>query len=208
VPVYLVERWIPRVGELTAVELKAVAQQSLLVQQLLGTKIQWLQSVITSDGMLCLFMAAGEAIVREHARLSGLPIARIGRVTAVLNLTLINTTQEINIMSDTYTKPNLEARIAKLEDQLKKQDRKIRLLGTVATIGYQALFRDPLKEFFDAPEFWEVIYEDNAPCHNACYQQWWDATMKLREKEIAANDRLLECRENCGDLFPFLKKED
>lgn len=110
-------------------------------------------------------------------------------------------------MSDTYTKSNLEARIAELEDQLKKQDRKIRLLGTVAAIGYQALFRDPLKEFFDAPEFWEVIYEDNASCHNACHRQRRDAEKKLREKEVAANDRLLECLENCGDLFPILNKE-
>ncbi len=82
---YLVERSIPRAGELTAVELKAIAQQSLRVQQELGAEIQWLQSTITADKMICFYVASDEAIIREHARRSGLPIEHISRVTAVLD---------------------------------------------------------------------------------------------------------------------------
>ena len=47
---YLVERLIPRTGELTAQELKAIAQQILLFQQELEVSIRWMQSVLTADG--------------------------------------------------------------------------------------------------------------------------------------------------------------
>ena len=83
-PRYLVERSIPRAGELTAGELKAIAQQSLRVQQEMEAEIQWLHSTITADRMVCLYIADDEEIVREHARLTGLPIRRITRVSAVI----------------------------------------------------------------------------------------------------------------------------
>ena len=83
-PRYLVERSIPSAGELTAAELKAIAQQSLRVQQELEAEIQWIHSTITADRMVCLYIADDEEIVREHARLSGLPIQRISRVSAVI----------------------------------------------------------------------------------------------------------------------------
>ena len=87
-PRYLVERFIPRAGELTAMELKAIVQQSLLVQQEMEGWIQWIQSAITADRMVCLYIADDEAIVREHARRSGLPIQRISEVSAVIGPTM------------------------------------------------------------------------------------------------------------------------
>jgi hypothetical protein len=83
-PRYLVERSIPNAGELTVVELKEIVQQSLLVQQGLGAGIQWLQAAITADRMVCLYFADNEAIIREHGRLSGLPISRICEVSTVI----------------------------------------------------------------------------------------------------------------------------
>ena len=83
-PKYLVERSIPHAGELTTQELKAIAQQSLRVQQELQGEIQWIHSTITANRMVCLFIAADEAIVREHARRSGLPTQRISKVSAVI----------------------------------------------------------------------------------------------------------------------------
>ena len=65
---YLVERSIPRAGELTAGELKAIAWQSLRVQQEMEAEIQWIQSTITGDRMLCLYVADDAKIVREHAQ--------------------------------------------------------------------------------------------------------------------------------------------
>ena len=87
-PRYLIERSIPRAGKLTAAELKAIAQQSLRAQQELEAEIQWIHSTITADRMVCLYIADDEAIVREHARLSGLPIRRISRVSAVIGPTM------------------------------------------------------------------------------------------------------------------------
>ena len=83
-PRYLVERFIPQAGELSAMELKAIVQQSLLVQQEMEGWIQWIQSTITADRMVCLYIADDEAIVREHALRSGLPIQRISEVSAVI----------------------------------------------------------------------------------------------------------------------------
>ena len=65
---YLVERSIPRAGELTAGELKAIALQSLRVQQEMEAEIQWIQSTITGDRMVCLYVADNAKIVRERAR--------------------------------------------------------------------------------------------------------------------------------------------
>jgi len=87
-PRYLVERLIPHAGELTAGELQAIAQQSLRTQKELEAEIQWIYSTITADRMVCLYIADDEAIVREHARLSGLPIQRISKVTAVIDPTM------------------------------------------------------------------------------------------------------------------------
>lgn len=83
-PRYLVERSIPNAGELTAVELDEIIQQSVRVQQALGSGIQWLQTAITADRMVCLYVAESEAVIREHARLSGLPVSRICEVSALI----------------------------------------------------------------------------------------------------------------------------
>lgn len=68
-------------------ELKAVAEQCLLVQQELKAQILWLYSAITSDRMVALYIADDETAVREHARRSGLPIQRISKVTAMIGPT-------------------------------------------------------------------------------------------------------------------------
>ncbi|MFN2105968.1 MAG: DUF4242 domain-containing protein [Candidatus Promineifilaceae bacterium] len=83
-PRYLVERLIPHAGELTAVELQEIVQQSLRVQEALGPGIQWLQATITADRMVCFFIAENEEVIKEHARLSGLPVSRICEVSAVI----------------------------------------------------------------------------------------------------------------------------
>ena len=87
-PRYLIERFIPRAGELTAVELKTIAQQSLLVQQEMEAPIQWIHSIITGNIMVCLYVAVDEALLREHARRSGLPIQRISVVSAIIGPTM------------------------------------------------------------------------------------------------------------------------
>jgi hypothetical protein len=83
-PRYLVERSILNAGVLTVVALKEIIQQSLRVQHGLRSRIQWLQAAITADRMVCLYVAESEAIIREHARLTALPVSRICEVSAVI----------------------------------------------------------------------------------------------------------------------------
>jgi hypothetical protein len=83
-PRYLVERSIPSAGELTAGDLKAIVRQILRVQQEMEAEIQWIHSIITDNQMVCLYISDDEEIVRQHARLSGLPVWRISEVTAVI----------------------------------------------------------------------------------------------------------------------------
>ena len=82
-PRYLVERSIPGAGQLTAGELRAIARQSLRAQQALEAEIQWISSTFAGDRMVCFYIADDEDLVREHARLSGLPIERIWKISAV-----------------------------------------------------------------------------------------------------------------------------
>lgn len=87
-PRYLIERFVPGAGDLSAVELQAIAQQSSRVLQELEAEIQWIQSTITGDRMVCLYIAEDERTIREHARRSGLPISRICEVSAVIGPTM------------------------------------------------------------------------------------------------------------------------
>jgi hypothetical protein len=84
-PRYLVERSIPHASELTAEELKAIARQSLRVQHDLEAEIHWIYSTFTDDSMLCLYIADDETIIEEHARLSGLPIRSINKISAIIS---------------------------------------------------------------------------------------------------------------------------
>jgi hypothetical protein len=84
-PRYLVERLIPHAGELTAIDLKNIVQQSMRVQQEMESWIQWMHSTVTEDRMFCLLIATDEEAVREHGLRSGLPIHRIMEVSAIID---------------------------------------------------------------------------------------------------------------------------
>jgi len=106
-------------------------------------------------------------------------------------------------MPSHYSEVDLEARIVELENRLKQLDKKIRLLGFVATF-HQPLFDAPLKRFFNAPEFWEVVYEDAGACLNQCNTAYQAAIAACDENDEdclsrAARDHIA-CRKGCGDL--------
>jgi hypothetical protein len=85
-PKYVIERDIPDAGKSTSVEdLRAGAQKSCGILQKLGTDIQWVQSYVTDDKVYCVFIARDEQLVREHAKLGGIPANRISEVRAILD---------------------------------------------------------------------------------------------------------------------------
>ena len=86
-PKFVIEREIPEVGKLSPEQLKAVSQTSCGVLRELGPQIQWLHSYVTDDKIYCIYIAADEAAVREHAQLGGFPANSIAQVRSMIDPT-------------------------------------------------------------------------------------------------------------------------
>ena len=90
-PKFVIEREIAGAGKLSAAELSAISQQSCKVLQGMGPQIQWLHSYVTGDKVYCIYIAANEAMIREHARQGGFPTNRISEVTSIIDPTTAET---------------------------------------------------------------------------------------------------------------------
>ena len=84
-PQYVIEREVPGAGQVTEAQLREVSLKSLEVLQGLGPKIQWLHSYVTEDKIYCVYLAADEAMVHEHARRTGIPANRVSAVRRLIN---------------------------------------------------------------------------------------------------------------------------
>jgi hypothetical protein len=86
-PKFVIERAIPGVGATEATELQAISQKSCSVLQELGPEVQWVQSYVTGDKIYCIYNAANEELIREHARRGGFPANSVARVMSVIDPT-------------------------------------------------------------------------------------------------------------------------
>lgn len=84
-PKFVIERSIPRIGAVSAAELQAISQKSCSVFQDLGTAVQWVQSYVTGDKIYCIYNAANEELVREHARRGSFPADILARVVTTID---------------------------------------------------------------------------------------------------------------------------
>jgi hypothetical protein len=84
---YLIERNIPGVDQLTAEQLKGAAAGSNAALSQLAPRVQWIESFVTKDKTFCLYLAEDEAVIEEHARLSGFPANRITEVAGTIDPT-------------------------------------------------------------------------------------------------------------------------
>ena len=84
---YVIEREIPGIGGSSAADLQGIAQRSCNVLNTLGTDIQWIQSYVTGDKIYCVYLAANEDIVRQHANRGGFPATRISEVKNIIDPT-------------------------------------------------------------------------------------------------------------------------
>jgi len=82
---FIIEREIPGAGNLSAAELRGVAQKSCSVLRNLGEQIQWLESYVTDDKIYCVYSAPDEEMIREHARQGGFPANRISAIRRMIN---------------------------------------------------------------------------------------------------------------------------
>jgi hypothetical protein len=55
------------------------------VGRLLQGKVQWVQSFIAADKTFCVYLAETEALVREHSRMAGFPIAAVTEAATVID---------------------------------------------------------------------------------------------------------------------------
>lgn len=86
-PKYVIEREIPGAGKLSREELQAISQKSCGVLSNLGPQIQWVESYVMDDRVYCIYIAANEQLVREHARQGGFPANRISEVRTIIDPT-------------------------------------------------------------------------------------------------------------------------
>jgi hypothetical protein len=74
---FIIERDIPRVGTLEREQLRQAAAKSNEALRQLGPDIQWVESFVAADKTFCVYLARDEAIIREHAKVSGFPASKI-----------------------------------------------------------------------------------------------------------------------------------
>jgi hypothetical protein len=84
-PQYLIERNIPGAGKLTPAELKAISQKSCGVLSKMGPQVQWVHSYVTGDQIYCIYRAANDELVREHARQGGFPADRVSEIKTTID---------------------------------------------------------------------------------------------------------------------------
>jgi cell division inhibitor SulA len=83
-PQFVIERDFPGASKLSGEQIREGSLKSLEVLRELGPEIQWLHSFVTDDKIYCIYSAPDESLLREHARLTGLPISRVEAVRRLL----------------------------------------------------------------------------------------------------------------------------
>jgi hypothetical protein len=86
-PKFVIERAIPNIGATSVADLQAISQKSCGVLSEMGPEVQWVHSYVTGDKIYCVYNAANEALVREHARRGGFPADSVAQVMATIDPT-------------------------------------------------------------------------------------------------------------------------
>ncbi len=84
-PTYLIEREIPGVGQFTDEDFKGISQKSCSVLQEIGPDIEWLHSYVTADKIYCVYRAANENLISQHAEKGGFPANSIAEIRATID---------------------------------------------------------------------------------------------------------------------------
>ena len=82
---YVIERDLPGIGGMNRAQLKSAAELSCSALVKLHGRVQWEHSYVAGDKTFCIYLADGEASIREHALLSGLPAHKITEARTVID---------------------------------------------------------------------------------------------------------------------------
>jgi cell division inhibitor SulA len=89
-PRYVIERAIPAIGTAERETLRDAARQSnavLAAMQAEQKPIQWEHSYVAADKTFCIYIAANETLVQEHARRSGFPATMVTEISKMIDPT-------------------------------------------------------------------------------------------------------------------------
>ena len=84
---FVIERDIPGVDRMTGPQLKTAAETSNVALARLAPRVQWVHSYVAKDKTFCVYLAEDEAVIHEHARLSGFPASKITEIVTVFDPT-------------------------------------------------------------------------------------------------------------------------
>jgi uncharacterized protein DUF4242 len=82
---YVIERDLPGLGAMNGAQLKDAATTSNAALAKLAGKVQWDHSYVVDNKTFCIYLAENEAVVREHAKLSGFPATKVTEVKTVID---------------------------------------------------------------------------------------------------------------------------
>jgi len=83
--IFVIERDMPGVQNLTPEDLKGASQKSCMVIRDLGPDIVWLHSYVTENKIFCVYQARDKEILKQHAEQAGFPANSIREVATVIN---------------------------------------------------------------------------------------------------------------------------
>lgn len=86
-PKYIIEREIPKAGNLSAGELQSISRKSCGILRDMGPQIQWVQSYVTADKIYCVYIAPNADAVRAHALQGGFPANTVVEVKTIIDPT-------------------------------------------------------------------------------------------------------------------------
>jgi len=96
-PKFVIEREIPKAGDLTPEQLQAISQTSCGVLQEMGPTIQWVESFVTDNKIYCVYNARNEDEVREHAKRGGFPANSVSRVRSRIDPTTAEAPEKVSV---------------------------------------------------------------------------------------------------------------
>lgn len=85
-PRYVIERTVPGVHRLNADAMKNLAASSNKVLHEMSD-VQWEHSYVAPDKLFCVYLAANEDLVREHAKRGGFPVDSVTQIKSVIDPT-------------------------------------------------------------------------------------------------------------------------
>lgn len=86
-PKYIVERTVPRVGDLSLEKLNILANLAKTALTSFGGRVQWIESFVTENKIFSILTAPDEATVREYSKRTNLPADHIHVIKLVADIT-------------------------------------------------------------------------------------------------------------------------